>query len=85
MNSTRPRFRIGTLVATTRRILGYDWLDGDGSRLPDLPTSTTVIIQEAKRVPGIGWRYRTRPAAGVANADYWVEEDALDLPLLGAP
>ena len=78
---SRPRFHVGMLVATTRLLLGYD-APGIG-RLPDLPSSTTVIIQEARRVPHVGWRYRTRPAAGVANADYWVDEDALDLPLLG--
>lgn len=82
--STKPRFNVGQLVATTRLVLGYDWFgaSGDGARLPDLPTGTTVRILEAKRIPGSGWRYRTRTAESDASGDYWVNEDAIGEPLL---
>jgi len=81
---SRPRFHVGVIVATTRRIRGYDV--PHLGKAPDLPTGTALIILEAKGVPtslpNRLWRYRTRPAAGVADAEYWVDEDALDKPLL---
>lgn len=76
--STKARFRVGTLVATTHRVLGYD--TPHLGKAPNLPPGTVVVVLEAKRCPH--WRYRTRPPASVADAEYWVDEDLLDLPLL---